>query len=351
MTSSPRTRGDGPGGKAPLRVVAIGGGTGLPAVLRGLRRFVQSGELSELTAIVAMTDDGGSSGRLRRTRGLPPPGDLRNCLVALSCDESLLAGLFQHRYRGDDDVGGHSVGNLILAALAEMTGSFMKAVEVSSLVLRTAGRILPVTLDDAVLEAEIEDGSIVVGESRIGGSGKRIRRLRLRPAGVTPTPGVVRAILDADLVSLGPGSLYTSLLPNLLVGAVSDALRATTARKIFVANLVSERGEAAGMDLRDQLSVVEATAGGRFVDAVLVHDGAIDPAILRRYQAEGASPLSWADRGPDTGAVVRRPLLAAGTKLRHDPDATAEGILEAWALARRDGATMRAGRAEPPDRP
>lgn len=339
MTSLEDSRGDRPVRDAPLRVVAIGGGTGLPAVLRGLRRFVQSGDLSDLTAIVAMTDDGGSSGRLRRTRGLPPPGDLRNCLVALSWEEDLLAGLFQHRYRGDDDVGGHSVGNLILAALAEMTGSFMKAVEVSSLVLRTSGRILPVTLDDAILEAENEDGSIVVGESRIGSSGRRIRHLRLRPAGVAPTPGVVRAILDADLVALGPGSLYTSLLPNLLVGAVSEALRATTASRVFVANLVSERGEAAGMSLRDQLAVVEATAGGRFVDAVLVHDGAIEPAILRRYEAEGAAPLFWKNGERDSRTIVRRPLLVPGPKLRHDPDATAKGILDAWAVTRGTGAS------------
>jgi uncharacterized cofD-like protein len=290
--------------------------------------------MKDLTAVVAMTDDGGSSGRLRRTRGLPPPGDLRNCLVALSCEEDLLAGLFQHRYDGTDDVGGHTVGNLILAALAEMTGSFLNAVEVSSRVLRTVGRILPVTLQDVVLEADLADGSRAIGETAIGAAGKRVQVVRLRPPTAAPTPGVVEAILGADLVVLGPGSLYTSLLPNLLLAPVTEAVRTTRGAVVLVANLVSERGEAAGLDLADQLAILEEVAGGRLIDGVLVHEGPVEEATRLRYLAEGASPLSWPDRSRLDVVVVRRRLLASGPKLRHDPAATAGGLLDAWSAVR-----------------
>lgn len=232
------------GARVPRKVVALGGGTGLPMVLRGLRRLAIEGGIRDLTAVVAMTDDGGSSGRLRRIRGLPPPGDVRNCLVALATEEDLLAGLFQHRYDGGEEIGGHSLGNLILAALAEQTGSFLKAVEVSSRVLRTAGRILPATLQDVSLEAVMEDGSRVTGETQIAASRKRIRRISIVPESAEPTPGIVRAVENADLVVLGPGSLFTSVIPNLAVDGIASALRRTAAVRVLAANLVSERGEA-----------------------------------------------------------------------------------------------------------
>jgi uncharacterized cofD-like protein len=324
-TDHPRAR-----DRAPRRVVALGGGTGLPRVLRGLRRLAANGDVNALTAVVAMTDDGGSSGRLRRTRGLPPPGDVRNCLVALASEEDLLAGLFQHRYEGSEDLGGHTLGNLILAALAEQTGSFMKAVEVSSRVLRTAGRILPATLDDVVLEALLEDGSLLLGETRIASSGKRVHRIGVRPESARPTPGVIEAVLDADLVALGPGSLYTSVLPNLIVDGVAKALARTRAVVVLVANLVSERGEAAGLDLVDHLEVIERHAGGPVVDAVLLNEAPIDEETRERYRAEGAAPLSWPERGYRGVLTVRRNLLAAGRPLRHDPAATAEGLTAAW---------------------
>ncbi len=319
---------------SPSRVVAIGGGTGLPSVLRGLRWLVRGGDVSALTAVVAMTDDGGSSGRLRRTRGLPPPGDVRNCLVALAAEEGLLSALFQHRYRGTQEIGGHTLGNLILAALAEQTGSFLRAVEVSSRVLRTRGRILPVTLDDVSLRAELVDGSVVEGETRVGTCGKRIRRLSLVPASAQPTPGVVEAIDEADLVVLGPGSLYTSLVPHLLVAGVSEALRETRAVVVLVANLVSERGESASLGLADHLAVIEDHAGASFVDALLVHDGPIDGAIQERYRAEGAHPLTWPARSDERIRVVRGNLLFTGPVLRHDPEATAAGLARAWAQVR-----------------
>jgi uncharacterized cofD-like protein len=312
----------------PRRVVALGGGTGLPAVLRGMRRLVAEGHVHRLVAVVAMSDDGGSSGRLRRSYGVPPPGDVRNCLVALAEEEDLLAGLFQHRYGGGSELGGHNLGNLILAALAERTGSFLKAVEVSSRVLRTTGAILPVTLEDVTLEAFLEDGTRVLGETEIGRCRKRIERIVLKPAVAPPTPGVVEAIEAADLVVLGPGSLFTSVLPTLVLDEVALALRRTRAARVLVANLVSERGEAAGLSLHDHVEVIESHAGGHVIDALLVHQGAVDPGIAERYAAEGVAPLDLS--GTAGRALIRRDLLAPGPKLRHEPCATADGLVEAW---------------------
>jgi uncharacterized cofD-like protein len=315
--------------EAPDRITALGGGTGLP-VLSGLRERIVSGQLSSLTAVVTMTDDGGSSGRLRKTRRMPPPGDIRNCLVALAVDRDLVTGLLQYRYKGSEELGGHTVGNLILTALAEQTGSFLKAVEVSSRVLRTAGRILPSTLEDVVLEALLEDGSRISGETRIGSCGKRIKRISISPEGARATPGVVEAIERADMVILGPGSLYTSIVPHLAVREIVDALQRTAALRVLVANLVCEKGESAGLDLIGHLDVLEEHAGGPIVDAVLVNTGAIEADVLKRYEEEGTAPLSWPDGRQRRVRVVRRNLLAKTPKLRHDPDATVNGLLAAW---------------------
>ncbi|MBD3868830.1 MAG: uridine diphosphate-N-acetylglucosamine-binding protein YvcK [Acidobacteria bacterium] len=314
----------------PRRVVALGGGTGLPMVLAGLRSMVGDQGIQNLVAIVTMTDDGGSSGRLRKTRGVPPPGDIRNCLVALASEQELLSGIFQHRYGGDEGIGGHSLGNLILTALAEQTGSFLKAVETSSKVLRTVGRILPATLRGVALEAEFEDGGRVVGETAIVARPGRIKRIRLQPSQVEPTPGVVQAIREADLVVLGPGSLYTSQVPHLLVHGVARALRETGALRVMVGNLVSEHGEAADLDLLDHVRVMTEHAGGRIVDRLLVNSEPVDVETCERYRNEGAIPLYWT--GDDRSIpMIRRNLLGGDEKLRHDPVATANGLLEAWA--------------------
>lgn len=299
-------------------------------MLRGLRRLMLDGEEFDLTGVVAMSDDGGSSGRLRRSRGLPPPGDVRNCLVALSAEEDLLAGLFQYRYEGEAELGGHSLGNLILAALAERTGSFLKAVEISSRVLRTVGRILPVTLEDVRLVARLDDGSRIVGESAIGGCRRRITHVALEPETAVPTADAVKAITEADLVVIGPGSLFTSVLPNLVLSDVARALRETPAVRVLVGNLVSERGEASGLGIEDHLRIVEEHAEGRIVDVLLVHEGEIDEATRKRYEAEGVTPLRLAESSVGGRRVVRRDLLDDGPKLRHDPRATASGLLAAW---------------------
>ncbi|MDH3628281.1 MAG: uridine diphosphate-N-acetylglucosamine-binding protein YvcK [Acidobacteriota bacterium] len=318
----------------PSRVVALGGGTGLPLVLRGLREVLGASGRDTITAVVTMSDDGGSSGRLRRSRGLPPPGDVRNCLVALSEAEDLLAGLFQHRYEGVAELGGHSLGNLILAALAEQTGSFLKAVEVSSEVLRTTGRILPATLDEVILEAEIAGGFDIIGESAIGECPKPIRRVRLNPSSARATPGVLDAIVASDLIVLGPGSLFTSILPNLLIDGMVDAIRASSAPCVLVGNLVSEHGEAAGLGLTDHLDIIHRHVGGTIVDILLCHDGEIDPSTRERYREEGAVPLAAPESDHDGVQIVRRMLASATRKLRHDSCCTAEGLLDAWRALR-----------------
>lgn len=316
-------------GGRPPRVVALGGGTGLPVVLRGLRALVGNGAATRITAVVTMTDDGGSSGRLRRSLGLPPPGDVRNCLLALAEEEDLLSGLFKHRYRGANELDGHNLGNLILAALAEQTGSFLRAVEVSSRVLRTTGRILPATFDNVTLAAKLTDGRVVRGETSIDACEESIERISIDPPGVTATPGVIEAILAADLVVLGPGSLYTSVLPNLVVDGIASALHRTRAVVVMVGNLVTEPGTRE-LGLSDHLRIVQKHAGGRIVDAMLVHEGPLDPGTVERYAAEGSRPLTWTGADPADVRLLRRPLVAAEAKLRHDPVATARGVLDAW---------------------
>src|SRR5262245_62426928 len=236
------------------RVVAIGGGTGLPVILTALKRYL-GGRVTALTAIVTVTDDGGSSGRLREELQVLPPGDIRNCLVALADVEPLMAELFQFRVPGDGQLAGHSFGNLFLAALTQVTGSLLQAIRISGKVLAVRGTILPSTLDVVRLGAELADGRRVLGESNIARQGVPVRRVFLDPD-ARALPEVLEAIAHAHVVVLAPGSLYTSLIPNLLVGGVADALRAAAALKICVGNLMTEPGETDGMSLADHLQAL-----------------------------------------------------------------------------------------------
>lgn len=314
----------------PASVVALGGGTGLPIILAGLRLMVGGDRIRNLTAVVTMADDGGSSGRLRKDRGALPPGDVRNCIVALAAERDLLSSLFQYRYNGGTGLNGHSLGNLILTALSEQTGSFLKAVERSSEVLRTVGRVLPVTLADIVLEAEFEDGRRVSGETGISRAQGKIKRIGVNPASVQPTPGVLEAIRKADLVVFSPGSLYTSLLPNLVIAGMDEALRATNAVRVMIGNLVSERGEARDLDLVDHIKVVREHAGGNVVDVMLVNGAELGATAFARCREEGIRPLNLAPGVRTPVPIIRKNLLASGDELRHCPRATAEGVLEAW---------------------
>ena len=287
-----------PAGPAGVRVVAIGGGTGLSMLLRGLKHFVarrrQEADrhpIADLAAVVTVTDDGGSSGRLRREYRVLPPGDIRNCMVALSQDEALLGRLFQYRFHSGRGLRGHSFGNLFLTALTHITGDFAEAVRVSSRVLAIRGRIFPSTLENVSLEAAMRDGKIVRGETRIASSGKVIRRLRLRPRRVRPLPDVLDAIRRADLILIGPGSLYTSILPNLLVSGVAEAIEKSPATRVLIANLMTQPGETQGFSLADHIRVINAHTRRRLFDWVVASNQRVSFDVERRYKRQGAEPV------------------------------------------------------------
>lgn len=319
-----------------LNFVAIGGGNGLATLLSGLKRFVGAVEsepvwLRNLAAIVAVSDDGGSSGRLRDELQILPPGDIRNCMVALSEDSHLLAKVFRHRFRGDGDLGGHSLGNLFLAALTEITGDFAEAVKLSSEILASKGHIYPATVADVRLAAELKDGSVVRGETRIGRLGPQIRRLFLEPENCHPLPETLAAIHEADVITVGPGSLFTSLLPPILVHGVADAIAASSAVKIFICNLMTQPGETDGLNSRRHLEIVREYAPGIDFDYVVVNNRPIKESQLHRYAEEGAEQIGV--RGsisPETieGAeVIYGNLLDEGEKVRHHPEKLAQVML------------------------
>ena len=330
-----------------LKLVAIGGGTGLSTLLSGLKEHVgehRRGEiwLETLSAIVTVSDDGGSSGRLRDEFQMLPPGDIRNCMVALSEDSTLLSRLFQYRFRGDGNLGGHSFGNLFLAALTEVTGDFVEAVRLSSEVLASKGRIYPATLNDVRLTAELEDGSVVRGETRITASRSPIRRLRLEPEHCLPLPEALSEIRAADVITVGPGSLYTSILPNLLVARVAESIGESGALKIFICNLMTQPGETDGYTARKHLEVVRRYAPQVRFDYVVVNDRQISPEQAERYAVEGARQIGLTDHCVeeefgDEAEVVRADLLDEGEKVRHSPEKLARVVVACYeqACARR----------------
>lgn len=313
------------GGLAHPRLVALGGGTGLATLLRAAKRL----PLAELTAVVTVTDDGGSSGRLRREYGMPPPGDVRNCLVALAEDDELLTRLFAHRFPGEGETGGHSLGNLFMTALHQLTGDFPRAVRLAAEVLRVRGAVLPSTEANVQLVAEGRGGERLVGETAITAGGPP-RRLALEPAAPPALPEAVAAINRADVVVLGPGSLFTSTLPNLLVPELRRAVERSPGRRVYVANLVTQPGETDGFDLARHLAEIAAITPALAIDAVVVNDAAAPEPIAAHYRAAGAeaivAPAAWT--GP--GALLSRPLLAVtpeGT-VRHDVAALAAVLAE-----------------------
>lgn len=320
-----------------LNVVVIGGGTGLSTLLSGLKRCVgrQDGEsvwIDNLAAIVTVSDDGGSSGRLREELQMLPPGDIRNCMIALSEDSTLLSRLFRHRFRGDGALGGHSFGNLFLAALTEVTGDFVEAVRLSSEVLASKGHIYPATINDVRLVAELEDGTVVRGETQISASGKQIRSLRLEPEQCLPLPDALTAIRTADLITVGPGSLYTSILPNLLVARVADAIGQARATRVFISNLMTQPGETDGYTARQHLETVKKYAPEIHFDFVIVNNRAISDTQRAAYAAEGAHQIGIAEDSIDNvlnGAteIVHADLLYEGEKVRHNSERLARVVM------------------------
>jgi uncharacterized cofD-like protein len=303
------------------KVVALGGGTGMPALLRGLKEYT-----SNITAIVTMADNGGSSGRLRGSLGMLPPGDVRNCLVALADTEPLMRELFQYRFE-QGELSGHSFGNLFLAALQQTTGDFVTALRAASRVLAVRGSVLPATLDAVDLVGELEDGRVVRGESQIGKSDSRIRRVWLEPGDATPLMEAVRAVEEADLVVIGPGSLYTSVIPNLLVAPIADAVRRTRALRVYVANVMTQPGETSGYSAADHLKALEEHAGAHIVDIMIVNSQPVPDAVLARYGEEGAAPVRMSGPPPRRLQVVSEPLLDVDVVVRHNPDRLARAVL------------------------
>jgi uncharacterized cofD-like protein len=313
---------------APWRVVVLGGGNGIPNVLRGFAALVREGSLLEITAIVATADDGGSSGRIRRQRGGLPPGDLRNCLLALADDTgSTVSRLFAHRYEGAGDLAGHSLGNLLLMALAEQEGCYLRAVEAAGRLLRTRGRVLPASEKGLRLEGETISGERISGESRIGAAPAAIRRVWLEPVAAEPGEGVLEALRAADLIVLGPGSLFTSILPVLLVRGVAEAVRTASGRRVLVGNLMTQPGETVGMTMADHLDAIDRHAGAALVDSVLLNSTAIQPNRLRSYaeqQAELVLPAGLAERSE---TIYEAPLVNEFGKIRHDPARLADALM------------------------
>jgi len=330
------------GSQDPLRIVSIGGGTGLSTLLKGLKKYVAHGGIPrnpgdpvvEISAIVTVTDDGGSSGRLRRELDMLPPGDIRNCMVALAEDESLLTRLFQYRFAAGKGLKGHSFGNLFLAVLSQITGDFPRAVQLSSEVLAICGKIYPSTTSDVRLRGHLANGVVVDGETRIGRSTVAIERIEVLPSNCKPIPEALAAIRNADLITLGPGSLYTSIVPNLMVKGTARAVAQSPALKACFVNLMWQPGETTGLTAADHVAAVNRHAGRDLVDVAVVNTAPIPEKHLSLYQREAANPVEIDLRRLMAMGVqvLARPLLAQGEKVRHDPDLAAAVAID---LARR----------------
>jgi uncharacterized cofD-like protein len=283
----------------PLRVVAIGGGTGLSTLLRGLRRHVavpglpapETSPIADLAAVVAVTDDGGSSGQLRRDFNMLPPGDLRNCMVALSEEEDVLSQLFAHRFRGGNGLGGHNFGNLFVVALTELTGDFAHAIQLASKILATRGRIYPVTTANATIVARMDDGSVVRGETNITASRRRIEQLMLDPPDAAALPETLEAIERADLITVGPGSLYTSLITNMLVQGIPSALANARGVRVYVCNLMTQANESLGLTASEHIERIYEHTHAPVFDYAFVNTTPFSPQTLARYARENAAPI------------------------------------------------------------
>jgi len=307
------------------RIVSLGGGTGLSSLLRGLKKCD-----ADLSAIVTVTDDGGSSGRLREELGVLPPGDIRNCMIALSEDEHLMSRLFRFRFNSDGSLHNHSFGNLFLTAMAGVTGDFAEAVHLTSEVLAIKGVIYPLTNSNVSLNAELEDGSIVRGETRITGSNQRIRRVYLNPADARALPNALKAIGTADVITIGPGSLYTSLIPNLLVKEVVAAIHDSPATKIYIQNIMTQPGETVGYSAADHVKALSDHCDGLMFPNILVNNREPSSSILKKYDAERAA-LVDIDKDRLRALqlnIVERDLLAEDGVVRHDPDRLARAVFE-----------------------
>ncbi|MGI6120097.1 MAG: gluconeogenesis factor YvcK family protein [Desulfosporosinus sp.] len=305
------------------KIVVIGGGTGLSTLLRGLKQYT-----CNLTAIVTVSDDGGSSGKLRDELGVQPPGDVRNCLVALADTEDIMDALFSYRFESGA-LENHSLGNLLLAGLTNTFGNFQKGIERVSKVFAIRGKVFPSTLEQVVLIADMEDGTRVDGETAIRVTEGKIKRVYLEPSVCHPLPEALRALEEAELIVLGPGSLYTSVLPNLLVEGLREKIRVVRAPCVYVCNVMTEKGETDGYRVSDHLKAILDHCGPGFVDAVLANNGKITAPVMKRYVAEEAVPVITDPRNVEQLGVkyFEANLVQIANVVRHDPDRLAKELI------------------------
>lgn len=308
------------------KIVIIGGGTGLSTLLRGLKKFPL-----DITAIVTVADDGGSSGRLRDDYDIPPPGDVRNVLAALSDVEPLVEEMFQYRFSKSEELKGHSLGNLMLAALTSITGDFANAISEMSRVLKVHGKVLPAANQLVTLHAQFEDQTIVSGESKIPSYGKRIERVFISPADVKPLPETINTIREADIIAIGPGSLYTSILPNLLVEGIKEAIICSKAKKVYICNLMTQAGETSDYTAFDHVKALVDHVGENFLDAVLISNEEIPENVQYLYKQEKASPVKIDIEKLETLnlEVVKKDIsIVHGGAVRHDAMKVAKWLVE-----------------------
>ena len=311
---------------AKKNVVVIGGGTGLSVLLRGLKQFSVS-----ISAIVTVADDGGSSGRLRKELDIPPPGDVRNVLVALAEVEPLIEELFQHRFKNGHGLSGHSLGNLLLAGMTSITGDFAKGITELSKVLNVRGDVYPAANRSIVLNAEMEDGTIVSGESRIPLVSKKIKRVFLTPEQIQPLPECIEAIKRADLIVLGPGSLYTSVLPNLLVPTIAETIRTSRAKKVYICNAMTQKGETDGYTAADHVQAIIDHCGTGIVEHVLLNRSDIPEPLLKRYKEVGSAPVAIDEarlQQLNVKPIIGEFVIERDSMLRHDAIKVSKALLQ-----------------------
>ncbi|MDR2860288.1 MAG: YvcK family protein [Elusimicrobiota bacterium] len=303
-----------------LKITALGGGTGLSTLLRGLKKYSDN-----ITALVNVADDGGSSGKLRSELGVLPPGDIRNCLVALSEEESLMSKLFQYRFTAKGSLSGHSFGNIFLTAMSGISGGFDNAVANCAEVLAIRGKVLPITLSSVILEAELKSGKQITGESNISNVYERINEIILFPPNPPAAPKVLQAIRQADILLFGPGSLYTSVIVNFLVDGVVEAIKASKSYKIYIANIMTQPGETSGYKLSDHIAAIEKHSYKGILDFVLVNKAGIPEKIARRYKKQGANQVVI---DKTSVKVVKENLFSDELYARHDSAKLAKAIIK-----------------------
>jgi len=308
-----------------VKIAGIGGGTGLSTLLEGLKH-----RTDELTAIVTVTDDGGSSGRLRKDLNMLPPGDIRNCIVSLAKPNSLMSELFQYRFKGKSDLSGHSFGNLYIAAMTAITGSFGMGISETSRILAIKGRVLPSTLENIVLGARFKDGKSILGQTKIVDYHGPIDEIFLIPGNPIAYKGVLKACREADLIILGPGSLFSSIIPNLLVKGVADAIKESKAKKIYICNIMTQPGETDDFTVSDHLLAVEKYLGGS-IDNMIVNSGRISEDLIKKHTKKNSFRVMDDSRMlAKRTRVVKADIISNKDFVRHDPEKISNVIFESF---------------------